>query len=178
MSLLTDEVRSFIGRIGTTDVACDTVEQGAVRRYAQACMDTSARYLPSSEDPRFDGPVAPPLYPMNMFRRAPDTPDLWRASPMAAFVDVEVFSCETGLRKPDPAIYRAACDRLGVAPERCLYVGDGAYGELTGARAVGMTAYLVRDPGLHPDDALRPEPELAWDGPAVDDLRELLHVLP
>ncbi|HEX6131599.1 MAG TPA: HAD family hydrolase [Actinomycetota bacterium] len=109
---------------------------------------------------------------------APDTPGLWRASPMAALVDVEVFSCETGLRKPDPAIFRAACDRLGVAPERCLYVGDGAYGELTGARAVGMTAYLVRDPELDPDDALRPEPELAWDGPAVDDLRELLDVLP
>jgi putative hydrolase of the HAD superfamily len=108
---------------------------------------------------------------------APDTPALWRASPLAPFVDVEVFSCEVGLRKPDPAIYRAAADGLGVAPERCLYCGDGAYGELSGAEAVGMTAYLIRDHELHPDDALRPDPE-EWAGPAVDDLRELLGLLP
>ncbi len=108
---------------------------------------------------------------------APDTPELWRALPLAPFVDVEVFSCETGLRKPDPAIYRFAADALGVAPARCLYCGDGAYGELTGAEAAGMTAYLIRDPDLHPDDALRPEPD-DWTGAAVDDLRELLDLLP
>lgn len=108
---------------------------------------------------------------------ASDTPAIWRASPMAPFVDVEVFSCETGLRKPDPAIYLAAAERLAVAPERCLYCGDGAYGELSGAAAVGMTPYLIRDPDLDPDDALRPEPEV-WDGPAVDDLRDLLPLLP
>jgi len=75
MSLLTDEVRSLIGHAGTTEIACDPVEQGAVRRYAQACMDSSARFVETSEDPRFGGPVAPPLYPMNMFRRGADTPD-------------------------------------------------------------------------------------------------------
>lgn len=75
MSLLTDEVRAFIGRTGTVEIACDPVEQGAVRRYAQACMDPSARFHEASKDPRFDGPVAPPLYPMNLFRRAADTPD-------------------------------------------------------------------------------------------------------
>ena len=97
MSLLTDEVRAFIGRIGTTEVACDTVEQGAVRRYAQACMDTSARYLPSSEDPRFDGPVAPPLYPMNMFRRAPDTPDPFEERASDPHFDGIVGSTAQGL---------------------------------------------------------------------------------
>lgn len=40
-----------------------------------------------------------------------------------------------------------------------------------------MTAYLIRDPDLHPDDALRPEPD-DWTGAAVDDLRELLGLLP
>ena len=108
---------------------------------------------------------------------APDTPALWRASPLAPFVDVEVFSCETGLRKPDAAIYLAASDGLGVPPQRCLYCGDGAYGELTGAEAVGMTAYLIRTPELDPAEALRPEPE-DWAGAAVDDLRELLDLLP
>ena len=50
-----------------------------------------------------------------------------------------VFSSEVGLRKPGyPAIYLAASEGLGVSPQACLYCGDGAYGELTGAATVGM----------------------------------------
>jgi putative hydrolase of the HAD superfamily len=108
---------------------------------------------------------------------APDTPQRWRASEMAAFVDVTVFSSEMGLRKPDPEIYLAACKGLDVEPGRCLYCGDGAYGELSGAKAVGMTAYLIRPPDLDVAEALRPEPEEDWQGPTVGDLRELLGLL-
>ena len=108
---------------------------------------------------------------------APGIPPMWHASPMAPYVDVAIFSSETGLRKPDPEIYLAATQGLGISPDRCLYCGDGAYGELRGAEAVGMTAYLIRDAELHPDDALRPDAE-SWDGPAVDDLRDLLGLLP
>ena len=57
---------------------------------------------------------------------APDTPELWRAGPLAGYVDVEVFSSEVGLRKPQPEIYLLECERLGVEPGACLYVGDGA----------------------------------------------------
>jgi putative hydrolase of the HAD superfamily len=108
---------------------------------------------------------------------APDTPGFWRASELAPFVDVEVFSSETGLRKPDPAIYHLAAERLGVEPSQCLYCGDGAYGELTGAAAVGMAAYLIRDPDVDPAEMLRPEGE-DWTGASVSDLRQLLPLLP
>jgi putative hydrolase of the HAD superfamily len=107
---------------------------------------------------------------------APDTPGFWRASELAPFVDVEVFSSETGLRKPDPAIYHFAAEALGVKPSECLYCGDGAYGELTGAAAVGMTAYLIRDPDVDLSETLRPEGE-DWTGESVADLRELLPLL-
>jgi putative hydrolase of the HAD superfamily len=108
---------------------------------------------------------------------APDTPAMWRASELAPYVDVEVFSSETGLRKPDRAIYLYACERLEVEPERCLYCGDGAYSELTGAQAVGMTAVEIRDPDIDHDEQLRPEGE-EWSGARVADLRELLERLP
>jgi putative hydrolase of the HAD superfamily len=104
---------------------------------------------------------------------APDAPAMWRASPLSPLVDVEVFSSEVGLRKPDAAIYRYASDELGVDPKVCLYCGDGAYGELSGAEAVGMTAYLLADPSVDPGESLTPERE-EWDGPKVSDLRELL----
>jgi putative hydrolase of the HAD superfamily len=108
---------------------------------------------------------------------APDAPAMWRASALAPYVDVEVFSSEVGLRKPDPAIYRLATDRLRVAPDACVYCGDGAYGELAGAQAVGMTAYLIADPTVDPEASLTPE-RGDWDGARVADLRELLALLP
>ena len=39
MTLLTDEVRRFIGVESEEEETCEPVEQGAVRRYAQAIMD-------------------------------------------------------------------------------------------------------------------------------------------
>jgi putative hydrolase of the HAD superfamily len=108
---------------------------------------------------------------------APDTPEHWHASAMAPFVDVTVFSSEVALRKPDPAIYRVATDGLGVDPEACLYCGDGAYGELSGAEALGMFSVLIRDPGVDVDAQLTPERD-GWNERVIDDLRELLDLFP
>ena len=102
---------------------------------------------------------------------APDTPAMWRASPLGGSVDVEVFSCETGLRKPHPEIYLRATAELGVPPEACLYVGDGAYGELSGAAAVGMHPVLIRDPDEQ-EEMLRPEAE-EWTGRTIGSLLEV-----
>ncbi len=107
---------------------------------------------------------------------SPETPPLWRASALAPFVDVEVFSCEVGLRKPDPEIYLLACERLGVEPGACLYVGDGSYHELSGASAVGMRAVLLRDPGEREGEFFRPAVE-DWAGPAIATLPEVLELL-
>jgi len=86
----------------------------------------------------------------------PDTPAMWRTSPLDGTVDVEIFSSEVALRKPDPAIYLLAAERLAVAPAACLYVGDGSYHELSGAAAVGMHPVLIRDP-QEEAEMLRPE---------------------
>ncbi|MFN8233637.1 MAG: HAD family hydrolase [Actinomycetota bacterium] len=107
----------------------------------------------------------------------PDIPELWRVSELAPLVDVTVFSNEVGLRKPDPAIYRVATDGLGVDPVACLYCGDGAYGELTGAEALGMTSVLIREPGVDRASQLTPERD-GWEERVIDDLRELLDLFP
>lgn len=106
---------------------------------------------------------------------APDTPAMWRASPLHGTVDVEVFSCDVALRKPDPEIYLLASERLGVAPGACLYVGDGSYHELSGAAAVGMHPLLIRDP-QEEAEMLRPEVE-DWDGATIDDLRRIMALM-
>lgn len=56
-------------------------------------------------------------------------------------VDVLVVSAEEGVSKPDPAIYRAAAERLRTAPERCVFVDDKDR-NVEGARAVGMHGVL------------------------------------
>ena len=93
----------------------------------------------------------------------------WPRTPMAPLVDAAVLSCEVGLRKPDPRIYRMACERLGVTPRGCLYVGDGGSGELTGASRVGMDAVLIRAPY----DTRRGDRE-DWEGATISTLSEVL----
>jgi putative hydrolase of the HAD superfamily len=58
---------------------------------------------------------------------------------------VIVESSVEGVRKPDPAIYHRACDRLGVAPDRCVFLDDLGV-NLKPARAIGMTTIKVIDP--------------------------------
>jgi putative hydrolase of the HAD superfamily len=58
---------------------------------------------------------------------------------IASRVDVAVFSSEVGIRKPHPEIFRRALDRLGVAPEHALFVGDRLYEDVRGAGELGMT---------------------------------------
>jgi putative hydrolase of the HAD superfamily len=58
--------------------------------------------------------------------------------------DTLVISGEVGMRKPAPAIYALACERLGRAPERCVFVDD-LPGNLKPAGALGMATVLHRD---------------------------------
>lgn len=75
MTLLTDEVRAYIGKESAESTAVDPVDSSAVRRYAQAIMDESSDYASDGSNPRFGGGIAPPIYPAYMFRRALGTPD-------------------------------------------------------------------------------------------------------
>jgi putative hydrolase of the HAD superfamily len=58
-----------------------------------------------------------------------------------------VESSKLGMRKPDPRIYRHACDLLGVAPEACVYLDDLGI-NLKPARAMGMRTIKVGDPAV------------------------------
>jgi epoxide hydrolase-like predicted phosphatase len=57
--------------------------------------------------------------------------------------DAWVISSEVGLRKPDPAIYELAAERLGLPAEACVFVDD-LPGNLKPARALGMATVLHR----------------------------------
>jgi FMN phosphatase YigB (HAD superfamily) len=49
-----------------------------------------------------------------------------------------------GVRKPDPAIFTLAVERLGCAPAEIMYVGDSFENDIVAAHAAGLrTAWLV-----------------------------------
>lgn len=49
---------------------------------------------------------------------------------------------DVAVRKPDPRIFQIACERLGVAPEKVLMIGDNLEADIQGAQAFGMQALL------------------------------------
>jgi putative hydrolase of the HAD superfamily len=55
--------------------------------------------------------------------------------------DVQIWSCDHGVIKPDAAIYRLCLDALGCKPHRALFFDDRPR-NVEGARAVGMDAHL------------------------------------
>jgi putative hydrolase of the HAD superfamily len=65
---------------------------------------------------------------------------LIRESVLFPWFDVPCLSYELGIRKPDPAIFRACLEALGIPARNCLYVGDGGSQELEAARDAGMQA--------------------------------------
>ena len=68
---------------------------------------------------------------------------IYDRAPMAIF-DATVVSGDAGLHKPQPEIYRLGAERIGIAPERCVFVDD-LRENVEGAEAVGMTGVLHRE---------------------------------
>lgn len=63
-----------------------------------------------------------------------------------------VISSEVGHRKPHPDFYRAACDRLGLAPDRVLCVGDDPENDVRGPIRAGLRAALIDRKGEYSND--------------------------
>ena len=86
---------------------------------------------------------------------------------IAAQVAVVVDSHVVGVEKPDPRIFEIALRALGMAAERCLYVGDTVHFDVGGARAIGMQAVHFDPYRLCPDE----------DHPHLGSLLELVDAL-
>jgi putative hydrolase of the HAD superfamily len=95
--------------------------------------------------------------------------------PIAPLLDATVYSVHVGQRKPHGRMYLTACERLGLAPEECLYVGDGGSRELTGAARAGMTAIRLAAPDLA--GHLVFDADDGWRGPTVGALAETVDLV-
>ncbi len=55
--------------------------------------------------------------------------------------DVQIYSCEVGVVKPEAAIYELCCQRLGCAPQEALFLDDKKV-NTEGAKRAGMQSYV------------------------------------
>jgi putative hydrolase of the HAD superfamily len=95
---------------------------------------------------------------------------LWAESQFVDVFDAVLFSADERMMKPERRLYERMAELLEVSTQECVFVGDGAYRELQGAEAAGMTAVLIKAP----HDRWEHEGTVDWAGPHVSSLSEVL----
>jgi putative hydrolase of the HAD superfamily len=74
---------------------------------------------------------------------------------LRGYFDVVIDSSLVGVEKPDPRIFLAALEALGVRPDEALYVGDLYEVDVVGARAAGIEAVLLTGSDVGPNRPCR-----------------------
>lgn len=69
---------------------------------------------------------------------------------VSPLLEVAVISGVEGIEKPDLRIFETALDRLGLPPERAVYVGDNPRVDVDPAEKLGMSAVLIDRHDRHP----------------------------
>ena len=82
---------------------------------------------------------------------------------LETLVDAFVLSCDVGVMKPHPEIFRRACAALDVRPERALMVGDNPRAD-AGACDLGIRTLLLPYSPPGRDHGLRAVLQLVGDG--------------
>jgi putative hydrolase of the HAD superfamily len=131
MALLGAQLSADLGR---------TVDLSAFSEHYFAALEPNAVMLSALAAARADG------YRMGLLtNNVREWGPRWRPMvPVDALFDDVVDSADVGLRKPDPAIYVLACERLGVHAHECVFVDDFAH-NCEAAEALGMTAVWFQD---------------------------------
>jgi len=89
------------------------------------------------------------LSPGSVVRRQLERADL------LGLLEIQLFSDEAGVPKPDPRMFRSALSELDVAAHEALHVGDLRRTDVAGARQVGMRTARIR--GHHDDQSELPD---------------------
>ncbi len=86
------------------------------------------------------------------------------------FFPVRVYSSDVLFMKPHRQIFRTALHRMGVSPERALYVGDHLRKDVKGSARVGMRTALINRSGGVRRGRCRPDHEIR----ALSEVHDLL----
>lgn len=88
------------------------------------------------------------------------------------YFDFTAFSCDLGLLKPDPKIFKAVMQELGVKPGETVMVGDNLKDDVLAAEKLGIRGVLIK----RDFESVRAKPSWVETGKherAIKDLAEL-----
>jgi putative hydrolase of the HAD superfamily len=105
-----------------------------------------------------------------------EIPDWIVEDGLTGYFQEVVLSSKVGFRKPGPEIYWEAARRVGVEPERCVYVGDNPVRDVEGARKAryGMMIVLF-EPATFKKEPQKSEYSADY---TIQSLSELLDIFP
>lgn len=66
---------------------------------------------------------------------------------IGGYFDLALSAADVGAAKPDPAMFRAACEQLSLRPSELLHVGDDPLRDVHAARSLGARAVWVNRAG-------------------------------
>jgi putative hydrolase of the HAD superfamily len=176
----------IIGAFDTVEAnikyVCDTMNVSPGVEQIEKAVEIRMKYIRQALQPRPDAvttlrQLKEQGYKIGLLSNCSiEIPILW---PETAFADLfkrPVFSSRERLKKPDPRIFHLACERIGVTPERCLYIADGEDHELTAAAKVGLHPVLIRTSSQETRGELHREAR-EWQGATVASLLEVLELV-
>ena len=75
--------------------------------------------------------------------------DVMRSLDILAFFDSVTISSETGYAKPDPRIFAAAIEAVGLNASQILFVGDSLHDDVLAGSRAGVHSILIDRSGRH-----------------------------
>jgi len=72
-----------------------------------------------------------------------EIPDWMEQDGLTEYLHPVILSSRVTVRKPNPEIYLMAARQIGVAPEKCAYVGDNPIRDVEGTRAAGFGMMIL-----------------------------------
>jgi HAD superfamily hydrolase (TIGR01509 family) len=105
-----------------------------------------------------------------------EIPDWLEQDHLTGYFKTVVLSSKLGIRKPNPEIYWEAARRVGVAPKKCVYVGDNLVRDVEGTQADGFGMSII----LLEPETIKKEPPRENVRPdcIIHELSELLDIFP
>jgi HAD superfamily hydrolase (TIGR01509 family) len=105
-----------------------------------------------------------------------EIPDYLEEYGLTEYFKTVVLSSKVGIRKPNPEIYWEAARRVGVAPSKCVYVGDNPVRDVEGTRLAGYAMMILI---LEPDTLKKEPPDVEVKPDyTILEIKELLDIFP
>lgn len=152
----------MLGDIHRVDVTDDDVDRLKTALLSMPAHPDAAEGLASLRDNGFR------LVTLTNSPPNPDGPTALQSSGLAGYFEHQLSVDARSVFKPSPAVYRYACDTIGVAPADCMMVAAHVW-DTIGAQSVGFGGALITRRGNAPlpVDGV-PQPDIV-----VGDIREL-----